>query len=466
MVDLLNACLHDEMARDPRIVVFGQDVADCSREGSLDEVKGKGGVFKVTHNLQRRHGSHRVYNTPLAEANIVGRAIGMATRGLKPVVEIQFFDYIWPAYMQIRNELAVIRWRSNGVLQVPRGHPRHLRGLPPGRGGVPQPVRRGRVHPRAGAAGGDPLERPGRERPAANRDPLRRPRALPRAQAPLPADPQQGAYPGPDYTIPFGKAAVRREGRDVTVVTFGALVHRSLVAAKQLALEGVEAEVLDLRTLSPYDWDAVSASVRKTGRVVVAHEDSLSWGYGAEIAARVAGSSSSTSTPRSAAWARSTPSWATTRPWRTPSCPRSRRSPTPCGRRRATEPRGPPACDSAGRGGRGQRPPDHAPRSRRTSRATGTARRARARPGAHRAQRLLHARDGGGGHRERAEAEAHQQDRLERLARHLAADRERPAVGLAPPPRSGPACAAPRGAAARRARRRGGPSGPPRAGTG
>jgi len=99
----------------------------------------------------------------------------------------------------------------------------------------------------------------------------------------------KGLYPGPDYTIPFGRAARAREGRDVTVVTFGALVHRALVAARQVALDGIEAEVLDLRTLSPYDWEAIAASVRRTGRVVVAHEDSLSWGYGAEIAARVAG---------------------------------------------------------------------------------------------------------------------------------------------------------------------------------
>lgn len=275
IVDAVNHALHEEMARNEKILIYGEDVAD-----------GKGGVFTATKGLSTAFGNKRVFNSPLAEASIVGTAIGLSIYGYKPVVEIQFGDYIWPAVMQIRDELTMLRYRTDGDFSCPVVIRVAVGGY----------IRGGLYHSQS--IEGFFAHMPGIwiAFPSNAADAKGLLKTAIREDNPILFCEHKGLYrqqfaashePDENYLIPFGLASIKKKGSDVTIVTWGFLVQRSLEAAKKLEADGVSVEVIDLRTIIPWDKETVFNSVKKTGKVLIAHEDNITGGFGAEISASI-----------------------------------------------------------------------------------------------------------------------------------------------------------------------------------
>lgn len=276
MVDAINHALHEELARNDKIYVFGEDIAD-----------GKGGVFTATKGLSTKFGNKRVFNSPLAEASIVGVATGMSLAGLKPVVEIQFGDYIWPAFMQYKCEVATFRYRSNNAWPVPF---------------VTRVAVGGYIH--GGLYHSQNIESifahiPGLliAYPSNAADAKGLLKTACRIDDPVIFCEHKGLYrqsfaitPEPDenYLLPFGKAKVVKEGTDITAISYGLSLWDCVFAAKKLEEQGVSVEVIDIRTIIPLDTETIFNSVKKTGKAIVVHEDTFTGGFGAEIAARIA----------------------------------------------------------------------------------------------------------------------------------------------------------------------------------
>ena len=289
MAGALNSTLKSEFSRNPFLRMWGQDVADFgqSQEDKLQDrsLKGKGGVFKISANVQRISRPGQVFDSPLAEASIVGQAIGQSARGIKPIVEIQFFDYIWTAFMQIKNELAALRYRSNGdfkcpmVIRVPIGG--YLRS-----GGL--------YHSQSGESIFTHIPGLRLAYPSRADDAMGLLRTAIRADDPVIFLEHKHLYyqgynrcadPGEDYTIPFGQAKIIQEGTDCTIVTWGALVQKSIDASRKMAQKGVSVEIIDLRTLAPFDGEAIRASLAKTNRLLICHEETRTSGFAGEIMA-------------------------------------------------------------------------------------------------------------------------------------------------------------------------------------
>ncbi len=276
IVDAINHALKEEMARNDKMVIYGQDIADP-----------KGGVFTATKGLSDEFGIDRVFNSPLAESSIIGTAIGMATLGYHPVVEIQFGDYIWTAMMQLRNEVSTLRYRSNNawkcplVVRVPVGGYIH-----------------GALY-HSQSIDGYFIHMPGiyLAYPSNAADAKGLLKMACRMDDPVIYMEHKGLYrqgyaateePGEDYALPFGKGRIVCQGNELTIVTWGAMVQKSIEGIKSLALADGVVEIIDLRTLNPLDLDMIETSLEKTGKVLVVYEDNLTNGPGAEISALIA----------------------------------------------------------------------------------------------------------------------------------------------------------------------------------
>ena len=275
MVDAINHALNEEMDLNPKMIIYGQDIADP-----------KGGVFTATKGLSSKYGKDRVFNSPLAESSIIGTAIGLAVTGYKPVVEIQFADYIWTSMMQIRNEVVTMRYRSNNLWECPLIIRAPVGGY----------INGGIYHSQS--IDGYFMHMPGIliAYPSNASDAKGLLKMACRLKDPVIFMEHKGLYrqgyasslePDSDYLLPFGKGNIITSGDELTIVSWGAMVQKTIEAIKSLGLDEGQIELIDPRTLNPFDLDLIKSSVRKTGKVLIVHEDNITCGPGAELSALI-----------------------------------------------------------------------------------------------------------------------------------------------------------------------------------